>query len=75
LILDRQIGLRRGLVDLGWGVVGCPEWLAFPLPHETDKSGRFTTHVEFDQPGRYQLRLLDPDSGVRSRLFVLVIKD
>jgi hypothetical protein len=27
--------------------------LAFPLPTKTDQSGRFTTHVEFDQPGRY----------------------
>jgi hypothetical protein len=51
------------------------KWLAFPLPTKTDQSGRFTTHVEFDQPGRYQLRVLDPNSGVTSKLFVLVIKD
>ena len=51
------------------------KWLAFPLPTKTDHSGRFTTHVEFGQPGRYQLRVLDPDSGVTSKPFVLVIRD
>jgi hypothetical protein len=50
------------------------KWLAFPIPTKTDQSGRFTTHVEFDQPGRYQLRVLDPNSGVTSKLFLLVIK-
>jgi hypothetical protein len=50
------------------------KWLAFPLPTKTDQSGRFTTHVEFDQRGRYQLRVLDPNSGVTSKPFVLVIK-
>jgi hypothetical protein len=49
-------------------------WLAFPLPTKTDKSGQFTTYVELGQPGRYQLRVFDPDSGVASRTFVLVIK-
>ena len=51
------------------------KWLDFPVPTKTDQSGRFTTYVELDQPGRYQLRVLDPDSGVRSNPFVLVIKD
>jgi hypothetical protein len=49
------------------------KWLSFPLPTKTDQSGRFTTHVEFDQPGRYRLRVLDPDSDVTSKPFVLVI--
>jgi hypothetical protein len=49
------------------------EWLAFPLPAKTDKSGQFTTFVEFGQPGRYRLRVVDPDSGVTSKTFVLVI--
>jgi hypothetical protein len=48
-------------------------WLAFPLPTKTDKSGQFTAFVEFGQPGRYRLRVLDPDSGVTSETFVLVI--
>jgi hypothetical protein len=49
------------------------EWLAFPLPAKTDQAGQFTAYVEFGQPGRYRLRLLDPDSGVTSKTFVLVI--
>jgi hypothetical protein len=50
------------------------KWLAFPLPTKTDQSGQFTTHVELGQPGRYQLRMLDPDSAVTSKPFVLVIE-
>jgi len=50
------------------------KWLAFPLPTKTDQSGRFTAYVELGQPGRYRLRVLDPDSGVTSKTFVLVIK-
>jgi len=50
------------------------KWLAFPVPTKTDQSGRFTAYVEFGQPGRYRLRVLDPGSGVTSKPFVLVIK-
>jgi hypothetical protein len=50
------------------------KWLAFPLPTKTDQSGRFTAHVELGEPGRYRLRVLDPDSGVKSHAFVLVVK-
>jgi hypothetical protein len=50
------------------------KWLAFPLPTKTDQSGQFTAYVEFGQPGRYRLRVLDPGSGVTSKPFVLVIK-
>jgi hypothetical protein len=50
------------------------EWLSFPLPTKTDQSGQFTAFVELGQPGRYRLRVLDPDSGVRSKTFVLVIR-
>jgi hypothetical protein len=49
-------------------------WLDFPLPTKTDQSGQFSTYVEFGQPGRYRLRVLDPDSGVTSEPFVVVIK-
>jgi hypothetical protein len=49
------------------------EWLDFPVPTKTDQSGRFTTYVELGQPGRYRLRLLDPDSGLTSKPFVVVI--
>ena len=51
------------------------KWLAFPLPTKTDQSGRFTAYVEFGQPGRYRLRMLDPNSRLTSKPFVLVIKD
>ena len=49
------------------------KWLDFPLPTKTDPSGQFTAFIELGQPGRYQLRVLDPDSGVASIPFVLVI--
>jgi hypothetical protein len=49
-------------------------WLDFPLPTKTDQSGRFIAYVEFGRPGRYQLRVLDPDSGVTSKTFVVLIK-
>jgi hypothetical protein len=49
-------------------------WLAFPLPTKTDRSGQFTAYVEFGQPGRYRLRLLDPDTGVMSKPLVLAVK-
>jgi len=49
------------------------KWLDFPLPTKTDPSGQFTAFIELGQPGRYRLRVLDPDSGVASKPFVLVI--
>jgi hypothetical protein len=49
------------------------KWVSSPLPTKTDQSGQFTTHVEFG-PGSYRLRMLDPESGVASRTFVLLIK-
>jgi hypothetical protein len=45
-----------------------------PLPTKTDQSGQFITQAEFGQPGRYRLRMLDPDSGVTSKPIVVVIK-
>jgi hypothetical protein len=50
------------------------KWLDFPLPTKTNESGRFTAYVELGQPGRYPLHVLDPDSGVTSKILVLVIK-
>ena len=50
------------------------QWLDFPVPTKTDQSGQFITQAEFGQPGRYRLRVLDPDSGVTSKPFVVVIK-
>ena len=50
------------------------KWLDFPVPTKTDQSGQFITQAEFGQPGRYRLRVFDPDSGVASKPFVVVIK-
>ena len=50
------------------------KWRSFPVPTKTDGSGRFTVYVELGQPGRYQLRVLDPNSGVTSKPFVLVME-
>jgi hypothetical protein len=50
------------------------QWLDFPVPTKTDQSGQFITQAEFGQPGRYRLRVVDPDSGVTSKPFVVVIK-
>jgi hypothetical protein len=50
------------------------KWVAFPVPTKTDHSGQFTAYVELGRPGRYWLRVIDPDSGVTSKPFVLVIK-
>jgi hypothetical protein len=49
------------------------KWVSSPVPTKTDQSGQFITYVELDQPGSYRLRMFDPDSGVASRTFVLVI--
>ena len=49
-------------------------WLNFPLPTKTDQSGRFTAYVELGQPGQYRLRVADPESGVESEPFVLVVR-
>ena len=49
------------------------KWLDFPIPTKTDSSGKFTAFIELGQPGRYRLRVLDPDSSVASKTFVLVI--
>jgi hypothetical protein len=50
------------------------KWLALPVRTKTDQSGKFTTYVEFEQPGRYRIRVIDPNSGVTSKPCVLVIK-
>jgi hypothetical protein len=50
------------------------QWLDFPLPTKTDQTGQFTAHVDLGGPGRYRLRLLDPNSGVTSTPSELVIK-
>jgi hypothetical protein len=51
------------------------KWLDFSLSTKIDQSGQFTTQAEFGRPGRYRLRVIDPDSGVTFKPFVVVIKD
>ena len=48
-------------------------WRTFPVPTRSDRTGRFTTHVELGRPGRYRLRVLDPGSGVASEPVLLVV--
>jgi hypothetical protein len=50
------------------------QWLTLPLPTTTDQSGQFSAYVDFGQPGPYQVRVVDPDSGVASEPSVLLIK-
>jgi hypothetical protein len=49
------------------------KWLAFPLATRTDRSGQFTAYVELGELGSHRLRILDPNSGLASKPFVLVI--
>ncbi len=49
-------------------------WLAFPFGAKTDHSGQFTAYVDLGRPGLYWLRVVDPDSGLKSQQFLLVIK-
>jgi serine/threonine protein kinase len=69
-------GTHRGGADTFLRVERWEEgkWVPFPLPTKTDQSGQFTAYVELGQPGRYRLRVLNPDSGVTSEPSALVIK-
>jgi hypothetical protein len=49
-------------------------WRDFPLPTRADEAGRISTYVELGQPGRYPIRVLDPESGVASEPVVLVVR-
>jgi hypothetical protein len=50
------------------------KWLTFPIPTMTDEKGRFSTHVELEQPGPSWVRVLDPETNVVSEEIVLEIK-
>jgi serine/threonine protein kinase len=49
------------------------KWISFPMPAKSDEAGRFTLFVELDQPGRYQLRAIDPGSGIASAPFLVTV--
>jgi hypothetical protein len=48
-------------------------WTPFPLPAVTTPSGQFTAYVEIGGPGRYQLRIVDPERGATSRILEMVV--
>jgi hypothetical protein len=50
------------------------QWQDFPLPTKTDQTGQFTAYVDVGGPGRYRLRVLDPNSDLTSKPAELVIK-
>jgi len=70
-------GTYRGgghrFLQVQWRVNG--SWRAFPVPAKTDASGEFTAYVELGRPNTYRLRVRDPQSGVTSEAFTLLIKD
>ena len=73
---SRSRHLRGGghrFLQVQWWVNG--SWRAFPVPAKTDPSGEFTAYVELGRPNSYRLRVRDPQSGVTSEPFTLVIED
>jgi hypothetical protein len=50
------------------------QWVSFPLPVVTDRSGNFTAHVDLGRTGRYRLRIMDPETGTTSEVAVLHIR-
>jgi serine/threonine protein kinase len=49
------------------------KWQALPLPTTTNQKGQFTAYVELGEPGRYLVRVLDPNAGVMSEPSELVV--
>ena len=49
-------------------------WVSFPLRPVVDETGRWTTYVEIGEPGSHKLRVIDPASGVSSRVLVLRVR-
>ena len=66
-------GGAQRFLQVQWWVNG--SWQAFPVPAKTDESGQFTAYVELSRPNDYRLRVRDPQSGITSDAFTLVIKD
>lgn len=49
-------------------------WIAFPLQWKTDHAGRFIAYIDMGRPGPCWLRVQDPETGVTSEEFVVVIE-
>ena len=47
-------------------------WTWFPLPVVTQPSGEFRAYVELGA-GQYRLRLVDPETGVKSQVLTLLV--
>ena len=50
------------------------DWASFPLPTMTKPSGRFSTYVQLNEPGRSRLRVVAPQTGAVSNVVSLVIQ-
>jgi hypothetical protein len=48
-------------------------WTTFPLPTVTQPSGEFRAYVEVGGPGRYQVRIVDPEEDRASTVLTLLI--
>ena len=67
-----EAGARRFLRVQRWSEGA---WKTFPVPAKVKATGEFTAYVELETPGEHRLRLLQSDSGVASKPFVVVIRD
>lgn len=65
--LDKPVPLRVQRLQRG-------EWVSFPLPVVTDRTGNFTAHVDLGRTGRYRLRIMDPETETTSDTAVLYIR-
>jgi hypothetical protein len=50
------------------------KWLSFPLPTKTDGDGRFILYGALDRPGGYWFRVIDPNSGLASQQFAVIVR-
>jgi hypothetical protein len=49
-------------------------WRAFPLPTMVNEAGRFSAFAEMGRPGRYQLRVMDSESGRTSNVVAVRVR-
>jgi hypothetical protein len=70
-IPGRYHGVQRG-TELHVQVRQPDGWRSFPLPVVTGPSGYFRAYVELGA-GEYRLRLVDPATGIRSRILTLLL--
>jgi hypothetical protein len=49
-------------------------WRAFPLPTTVREAGRFSAYAELGRPGRYQVRVVDPETGRASNVVAVTVR-